>query len=170
MSTKNQNILPVGTIVVIETLKGARRTKAPQLEGKKAKIVSIHPSGTSYEVDVEMGPNDIRNTHVAMHRCHALHDYKFAAAKRVPVAKPVAKPTTPAVPEIAKVQADPESKDWMAIVVNDQNVPAQASMNLTYQAAKEAVKQYLTQYPGHTAHIFHRSESYKVQRVIRQVK
>lgn len=182
MSIKNQNILSVGTKVIIKTLKGQRPTKAPQLEGKYAKIISIHPQGTSYQVLVDMG-DKVVNTHVAMYRCHEV-DYKGEIKyphKDVKPAKPVQRK--------AKVQRSPKASNapvvslprneelpgdkTYAIVITSEQTSVLVKDGLSKDQVRDAVKEVLNQYDkagtGIKARVMTEVEAYAVRKVIRKL-
>lgn len=182
MSIKNQNILSVGTKVIIKTLKGQRPTKAPQLEGKYAKIISIHPQGTSYQVLVDMG-DKVVNTHVAMYRCHEV-DYKGEIKyphKDVKPAKPVQrkakvqrKPKASAAPVVSLPRNEELSADkTYAIVITSEQTSVLVKDGLSKDQVRDAVKEVLNQYDkagtGIKARVMTEVEAYAVRKVIRKL-
>lgn len=175
MSIKNQNILSVGTKVIIKTLKGQRPTKAPQLEGKYAKIISIHPQGTSYQVLVDMG-DKVVNTHVAMYRCHEV-DYKGEIKypqKDVKPAKPVQRKAKKIVQLAQPNTADelPREKTY-AIVITSEQTSVLVKDGLSKDQVRDAVKEVLNQYDkagtGIKARVMTEVEAYAVRKVIRKL-
>lgn len=171
MSTQIQKIIPNGTKVIIQTLKGDRRTKAPQLEGKFAKIVSLHPSGTAYQVLVDMG-DKVVDTHVACYRCHEHNhnvelNYKRLNGK-VKLTKDV-QPAPPAAPNLFP-NAPAKESTYMIVINRDNGTKFIVEDGLKRDQVRDAVKKFLNQYgKGHTARVLEEVEAFTTRTVITKV-